>query len=511
MALGRARRSTNDITDPLAGLVKLADGSLVVPEKSATRHGRATGAANVDSADVRTESERDRGRLSYSPYLRRLAGVTQVVSPDLNAARMHTRSSHTHKVALVAREIADAITRRAATDTTAADTIRAAGGLDVAACEAAGLAHDLGHPPFGHAGEERLNARLRRVGVRDGFEGNAQSFRIVTRLDRNKPTRINGLDLTNVTLAAISKYPWTRRKDDSDDDDVMQKFGAYSTEAEELKRSRRAIMAGSAARGIRQTLEASVMDLADDLAYAVHDLEDFFAAGAINPISARTDVEDAIDSVTAQAGDWGDADQSNAFVAEAANLRKRYAGYFDDDAYLGAVQETRYFLDQYLAIADTSTMSITDIREVLGDVIGDLFPSITIDKVGPYVDGPLVYLRTPEWHRVQCLKLITKKYLVFTPRMGYIQRAQSKVIDDLFTGLESWLSSGAAIGELPESLAEMLAHGNASRVKGGVLNEEHYRAISDYICSLSDTEALQKAQWLRGAEVPGMSSLLGIG
>lgn len=130
---------------PIEGLEYLADGSLVAPDRRMSRYERGVQSRPSEDKDLRTEAERDRGRIAYSPFLRRLAGVTQVTSPDLSSTRMHSRASHTHKVATIAREIAENIVRRASVDSGVADVIRTAGGLDVTACEAAGLAHDLGH------------------------------------------------------------------------------------------------------------------------------------------------------------------------------------------------------------------------------------------------------------------------------------------------------------------------------------------------------------------------------
>ena len=195
-------------------LVELADGSWCREDQYDKRYSRISGPPkNRREFDRRTETEADRGRASYSSFLRRLAGVTQVTSPSLLSPRLHTRESHSHKVSLVAREIAEGIAREIKKDPTGATAgaVAALGGIDVTACETAGLCHDFGHPPFGHGGEVALNRLLRADNVRDGFEGNPQSFRIVTVLDRQRAfgaERANlGQDLTMVTLAAILKYP----------------------------------------------------------------------------------------------------------------------------------------------------------------------------------------------------------------------------------------------------------------------------------------------------------------
>lgn len=125
----------------------------------------------------RTPAQRDRDRLLYASAFRRLANVTQVVAAD-HGYVFHNRLTHTLKVAQIGRRLAERINSKAKTR----DLARSLGGLDPDVVEAAGLAHDLGHPPFGHLAEKVLDAAIVKHGVPGGYEGNAQSFRIVTRL-----------------------------------------------------------------------------------------------------------------------------------------------------------------------------------------------------------------------------------------------------------------------------------------------------------------------------------------
>src|SRR6185295_19477926 len=136
-----------------------------------------------------------------SPFFARLAGVTQVISPGGAGLLVHNRMTHSLKVAQVARAIAER---------SRSDLAEKLGGCDPDVVEAASLAHDLGHPPFGHLGERVLDHLARqRLRVPDGFEGNAQSYRIVTSTEIRGEATI-GLNLTNAVRAAILKYPWTR-------------------------------------------------------------------------------------------------------------------------------------------------------------------------------------------------------------------------------------------------------------------------------------------------------------
>ncbi len=157
------------------------------------------------------------------------------------------------------------------------------GGLDPEVAEAAALAHDIGHPPFGHATERTLDELVRNEGCHDGFEGNAQSFRVITKLAFTKadPDTPPGLDLTRATLRAVLKYPWLRDLDSNNhpriDSDRSKKWSAYETELEDFKFA----MELQPADENQRSLEAEIMDWADDVTYAVHDLEDFYRANLI--------------------------------------------------------------------------------------------------------------------------------------------------------------------------------------------------------------------------------------
>lgn len=220
---------------------------------------------HVNEEDKRSPGQRDRDRILYSPSFRRLAGVTQVVCP-LEGHVFHNRLTHTLEVAQIARRLAEYLKD----DPLAAK----AGGIDPDVVEAAALAHDLGLPPFGHAAENELKAISDEYKLLDGFEGNAQSFRIITKIEVHRDA-YDGLDLSRATLNAILKYPWFRNI--TDEDNLRhKKFGAYHSEEIDFNFAREYSPSCE-----RPSIEASIMDIADDIAYSVHDLDDFFRAGLI--------------------------------------------------------------------------------------------------------------------------------------------------------------------------------------------------------------------------------------
>lgn len=222
--------------------------------------------------DTRTRFQIDRDRVLYSSALRRLGEVTQVVSASEGHV-FHNRLTHSLKVAQIARRIAERLI--AARPELPRKVV-----LDPDAAEAAALAHDLGHPPFGHAAEEELNECLTTEPFgnqeSDGFEGNAQSFRIVTRLAGHGPVLdgYDGLDLCRATLDGILKYPYYKREG-PDPDKSLRKYGAYRSDHESFEHAR-------PERGNTSCcLVASIMNHADDVTYSVHDLDDFFRAGLV--------------------------------------------------------------------------------------------------------------------------------------------------------------------------------------------------------------------------------------
>lgn len=505
----------------LSGLLIAPDGSLAHKDHVEARYRRRGSVESTPAdfiVDKRTETERDRGRLSYSAQLRRLAGVTQVVSPDLQTSQLHSRASHTHKVALIAREIAEKLARTALTDKTLQKVIKGHGGLDIAACEAAGLAHDLGHPPFGHVGEHILEDQLRnQYGVWEGFEGNAQSFRIVTTLAHQKAGVENvGLALTSVTLAAILKYPYHRNlrcTAELPHGESHQKFGAYRSESQLLTDVRSDVLPqntdlqylkGATHIKPAQTLEASIMDLADDIAYSVHDLEDFCARGAIDVSFVHSELRFALQPTAAnpQPG------ETNVFTDAADDLKNNYPAFFDAITYrnaLTSVETTFGLIAEARTIPSRARFEET-LRDILSEVVNEFFNAIRWDGM---VEKPPVFLDNFAWHKMQVLKRVTKQYLVNTPAVGQLQRAQTIAMRGLLTGLVGWLQEAPSTSVLPEKLQDILAAsdlGVAREEAEERLQEAHYRAIADYICTMSDSEGFEIAQWLSGSRVPSIAA-----
>lgn len=238
----------------------------------------------------RSDFARDRARLLHSSALRRLAAKTQVLSPAAGLDFARNRLTHSLEVAQVGRELATSL------------------GLDPDVVDTACLAHDLGHPPFGHNGERALNSWAVDIG---GFEGNAQTLRLLTRIEPKvfgPDDRSYGLNLTRASLDASCKYPWPESSSVGDPSG-RAKFGFYADDVDAFRWLR------EGAPDRRLCIEAQVMDLSDDIAYSVHDFEDAIVSGYIDvrALGARVNHDALVDSMFAWIG--GELDHAELIAA----------------------------------------------------------------------------------------------------------------------------------------------------------------------------------------------------
>lgn len=242
--------------------------------------------SNRGDEDYRTEFERDYGRLIHSPAFRRLQGKSQVFGAG-SGDYYRTRLSHTLEVAQIARHVA----RKLARSGYSQEYVDNPGlVIDPQVVEAAALAHDLGHPPFGHTGEKVLDQLLRPHGLR--YEGNAQNFHLVMFLEKRTEmvagsyVPVDGLNLTHAVLLGTNKYPGELLPNgNKPGSEAKDGKGLYSPEWTKVNPIRELweLKAG------QRTLEAQVMDLCDDIAYSTHDLEDGIRSGKISPTMFAND------------------------------------------------------------------------------------------------------------------------------------------------------------------------------------------------------------------------------
>ncbi len=378
----------------------------------------------------RSPFQRDRARVLHSSALRRLAAKTQVVEVG-QADFPRTRLTHSLECAQIGRELGASL------------------GCDPDLVDAACLAHDLGHPPFGHNGESALAQVAADCG---GFEGNAQSLRLLTRLEAKIPGA--GLNLTRATLDATLKYPWLASQAASDAGGPA-KYGCYDEDAEVFEW----IRDGAPAR--RPCLEAQVMDWADDVAYSVHDLEDGLHSGLIGLDRLCDPGERGRVAALTR------AEYCPPGAATAAELAEVF------DGLLGQSFWPRHF--------DGEPQTVAAVKNLTSELIGRFCAAALAATrragaapVSRYAAG----LSVPRQQRLECalLKGVTAYYVMGRTGAAASQARERQVL----TGLATALAAGA-----PEALDPIF---RADYESAGS-DAARLRVVVDQVASLTDTSA----------------------
>lgn len=417
------------------------------------------------SSDSRSAGQRDRDRILYSSAFRRLSGITQVASPT-ELYPVHNRLIHSLKVAQVARSLG----QRLMSVRAYREPLERIGGIDLDVAEAAALAHDLGHPPFGHVTEDQLDQLLvdggHRSGVPDGYNGNAQSFRIVTKLAvryaQKRDSDLAGLNLSRATLNGILKYPWLRGGDGL----ARRKWGAYGSESADFAWAQD----GAAPVMHGKTIEAALMDWADDITYAVHDVEDFFRAGLI-PLDRL-------------ASDMRERDRFFTWTVEAGKIAA---------AEVDAIRETiASSVALRPGVLDPFHGSRSD-RAAIRNLTSELISRYISSSVTLVDAGDRVELRIdPELEQeVKVFKLLTACYVIESPSLVTLRFGQRALIRSLF---ETFCDAAATRPDwriFPEYYQEALeyANGDVKQVK---------RTVADLISSMSEAQVVAVHQRLTG-------------
>jgi len=404
-----------------------------MPYDDATRERRVD---ELEHRTGRTAFQRDRARVLHSGALRRLAGKTQVVEPvGLQALVPRTRLTHSLECAQVGRELGAAL------------------GCDPDLVDAACLAHDLGHPPFGHNGETALHEAAEAAG---GFEGNAQSFRLLTRLE----VKLEGvgLNLTRATLDAATKYPWRK--------DSRRKFGVYDDDLEAFAWAR------AGAVGERRCLESQVMDWSDDVAYSVHDLEDGVVGGLVDLQHLRHPDE-------------------RMAVAELAARHYSALGPADLEQVWAELLDHPWWPRDHDGTAATQVV----LKRCTSTLIGRFCTAAEVATRQRSGDGPLCRydadLVVPDREAAECalLKAVAARYVMARPEAASLQARERQVVAELVP-----LLADRAPAELEPAYAESWrqAPDDAARL----------RVVVDQVAGLTDAAAWAVHGRLTGTPAP---------
>jgi dGTPase len=368
---------------------------------------------------ARDDFERDRDRVIFSLAFHRLAGVSQIVRTGEENI-FHTRQQHTIKVAHVGRRLAEYLLSKSQDH----QNLRSLA-LNPDVVEAACLIHDLGHAPFGHVGEEALDECVTRTDE-EGFNANAQSLRIVTKLAVRKSLQ-DGMNLTRATLAATLKYPWVRPLESEktlfspkDWNDRRKKWGAYRSEEAALKfalaemsEHRVAGMPENRVAGMPQhrvVLEAEIMDWADDIAYSLHDIEEFHRCGAVpwEDIFSKSGEEKL--SRPSKNRDGEPLDMNAAYK----EVRKFVREAFSESLY------QRY---------DGRPTQRLEMRTLLTALTQRFIDSADID---PRNSGPRLLVADKTYAQVRVLKRITEHFVREAPPIAAQRFGYKRVVQDLY-------------------------------------------------------------------------------
>ncbi len=405
--------------------------------------GRPAGYDDADAERLHPETHRsrrddfarDRARVLHSAALRRLAAKTQVLSPASPADFARNRLTHSLEVAQVGRELATALQ------------------LSPDVVDTACLSHDLGHPPFGHNGERALNDWADDIG---GFEGNAQTLRIIARLEPKvfgDDGASYGLNLTRASLDATCKYPWTADHPLPDPGGRL-KFGVYP-EDEAVFRWMRA-----GAPGRVRCIEAEVMDLSDDIAYSVHDFEDAIVNGYLDPARLADGAEH--DALLTAIQSWVGFDFARDELADALYRLMRLPDWID--------------------AFDGTRPALARLKNLTSDLIGRFARAATTATREAYDVSVLTRYRAhvvvPRVIEAEMavLKGIIGAFVVSIEGRKELYKEQRRVLKRLAT----------ALAERPESLDPIHAGDFAS----SHTDVARTRVIVDQVASLTDQAAI---------------------
>ncbi|MDV6012104.1 deoxyguanosinetriphosphate triphosphohydrolase [Haloechinothrix sp. LS1_15] len=402
------------------------------------------GSSATAGGDARSPFARDRARVLHSAALRRLAGKTQVVGPGEGAEVSgvpRTRLTHSLEVAQIGRGIAEDL------------------GADGDLVETAGLAHDIGHPPFGHNGERALNEVAEVCG---GYEGNAQTLRILTRLEPKvlgHGEEPHGLNLTRASLDAATKYPWPAGPG-------TRKFGVYPDDVPVFDWMRQ----GAPQRS--RCLEAQIMDWADDVAYSVHDVEDGVLSGRLSLRMLADDGERAALAETA----------AKYFSEQSVAALEAAAGELLALPVVGDVVSTDY---------DGSVRMQVALKRLTSELVGRFATAAVARTRKRYGSGPLARygasLEVPEQvaAEVALLKALALRTVMSDARRLAIQEGQRQLLAELVAVL---------LRRSPEALDRSFL----PAFEAAADDTARLRVVIDQVASLTDAQATAWHAWHTG-------------
>jgi dGTPase len=433
---------------------------------------------NLDGTveSYRTDFRRDYSRLIHSPVFRRLQGKTQLF-PCIESDFFRNRLTHSLEVAQIGKSIAIKLNYE--------EKELSEEGIDTDLMETVCLAHDLGHPPFGHRGEVALDSCMKIYG---GFEGNAQTLRILSKLEKKEIDEENndvGLNFTYRTLASILKYdseiPYDR------ENDPKVKKGYYTFESELVKTIKEKVAVDSNVENFK-TVECYIMDIADDIAYSTYDLEDAFKAEFLNPLDMITADKSLLDSVAKEV---------------TKEIRKKIGKddfNFSSNDVLNEILEIFIEQEELVNLRELEKAKEGELIYQIGKLYqrsleyskdGYSRSRLTSNLVGRFINGvkfefntkcpalSKAYLDIDILKKVEVLKHFTYQTMIMSPRLKLAEYRGFEIVKTIFDHL---IDDGGHL-LLPDDFKEKYEKQDEIKDK--------YRIVCDYIAGMTDQYSIE--------------------
>jgi dGTPase len=430
------------------------------------------------AGDHRHAAERDRDRILHSSAFRRLQGKTQVFGIG-QADFYRTRLTHSIEAAQLARAIARNLM---------VEEPRLAACLTPELAEAAALAHDLGHPPFGHAGEQTLDACMkevsRRAGLKDRsalrFEGNAQTFHILVAAEPKSP-EFPGLNLTRGTLAGVVKYPYLQEAGND-------KFIFVSDEGSACwaLTGSAGLLSAPSSEPVDQpviSIVCQILNWADDCAYSIHD------------------VEDALQSMFLRASDLADGPFIQR-VAEQYDRTRQSEGVPGLD--LAEIRERLRSLGARIQNPGEGD-ELPFRKKALRNILNELVISVGVEfKPGQQREDYAWTLRVPADERVLAVlcKSVVWEAVITDPRVAAVCAKGREILTDLFHLLTGEILEKNSLALFPRSyrpvIRECLGKGESAAARG----------VCNFLALLTDMDALRLHAIFRGSKNSSIFDLI---
>lgn len=440
----------------------------------------------------RSEWSRDLARLIHSRAFKQLQGKTQLL-PGQQSDFYRNRLTHSLEVAQVAKSIAYKLNY---------DLKSTGAGYEIEPeiCEFAALAHDIGRPPFGHLGEKALNLKMKESG---GFEGNAQTFRILTKLAKKhlipgtvyetgitsdgEDKRV-GLNLTYRTLASVIKYDLEipEKSHYDHEENVKLVKGYYGTEQNIIKEIKKAITGNENAKNLR-TIESSILDIADDIAYATYDLDDAFKIGYVKPIDVISVKPNVIENITKKINrNLGTEYHIDEILEVYFSLFKElFSPPIDTEGITLTDNEKEiiYTSSLRMSVQASDKIAMNGYYRVnfISKLIGRFIRSVSIDKIDSTTPALSTIKVEPRiLLEIEALKNYMYHIQVMHPDLRLVNHRGKEVISYIFDCFTDKING-------PDLLP-----GDVRVIYENAINEmSRKRAVCDYIAGLSDSQALE--------------------